>query len=276
MAQIAGIHRLETIHVNQPSNIRITPALVHQTLKEHPDITHAALVHHETTTGILNPVRDIQAILRDHSVSLIVDAMSSFGGIPMDFQPDFLISSANKCLESVPGCAFVIATRSALARTHQTPTHSLTTTLHPLWKSLETTGQFLYTPPTNVIAALDIALSDTLAEGVSSRNARYRLYNDIIRARMRRMGIVPYLEHHHGPIITTFRYPTPDFDFQSFYNQLAARGVTLYPGVTDGVFRIGNIGHLSLDDIQTALTAIEHVVRGLTLSIEEGVFAHPM
>ena len=271
MARLAHIHQLPYIHIQQSPYAIITPSQVHATLLEHPDISHIAIVHHETTSGILNPVRAIQEIVQPRPIEFIVDAMSSFGALPIDFTPDFLISSANKCIESVPGCASVLITHKALARTQTSPVKSLTNTLYPHWQNMETTGQFLFTPPTNVLSALDVALSDLLAEGVDVRNRRYVVYNTLIRERLQSMGFQPVLTTDYGPIITAFRYPTPDFDFNYLYDQLARRGVVIYPGIHEQMFRIGNIGHLSLDDITYALDTIRDI---LNIPVDIGVYDH--
>ena len=278
MAEIARIHRMPCVHIQQPTNQIITPELVKQTLDHDAQISHIALVHHETTSGILNPVRQIQHVIGDRPVELIVDAMSSFGGIPIDYRPDFLISSANKCLESVPGCAFVVAKKTSLDRVHKTPSSSLTGALYSQWHSLETTGQCLYTPPTNVIAALDVALQETLDETVYTRHARYCEYNGMIRERMTRLGFVPYLScDQQGPIITSYRFPTVDFEYPLFHSLVQDGGVTLYNGSQNGMFRIGNIGHLSKVDIESALDLIERVVRGMRdMRLDTGIFDHTM
>ena len=276
MATIAQTYGLPAVHVPYASNVAITATEVLQTLTKHPDVSHIALVHHETTSGILNSVGQIQAALKDRPIQLIVDTMSSFGGMTLDFTPDFLISSANKCIESVPGCAFVLAKRHVLTETYQTPVRSLTGTLYPHWYNMETTGQFLYTPPTNVLCALDVALAELLVEGVEARQHRYRVYNNLFRSKLARLGIYPYLKTDAGHIITAFRYPTRDFDFHSFYTRLNTAGVVIYPGVTEGCFRIGNIGHLSLEDITFALDTIETVLQSMSPvpKLEVGVYDH--
>jgi len=272
MTQIADISNIKYAHFNGKNNAPITFNIVADFLNKNSDVTNVAIVHHETTTGILNPIDDIANEVQKYnatnkkSVKLIVDAMSSYGGIKVDFTNnniDFLISSSNKCIESVPGFSYVIAKRSSLNETVGLE-RSLSLALYPQWKNMETTQQFRFTPPTHSLAAFNAALEALIDEGgVDARNKRYVKYNNLIRERMMGMGFVPYLNEHQGCIITTFYYPTESFDFEKFYTLLAEKGVIIYPGKLsdEKVFRIGNIGNISLEEMNNALDIIEQVYK---------------
>ena len=218
-------------------------------------ITHIAMVHCETTTGILNPIEDIAAICKEYNIILIVDAMSSFGGIEIKVQDlgiDYLISSANKCIQGVPGFCFVVAKLEKLVEC-QGNSRSLSLDLYDQWKYMNMDGKWRFTSPTHVVAAFSKALAELAAEGgVSVRNKRYKCNNQLLRGKLKDIGIAAYInEAHQSPIITTFLFPTEHFDFNTFYNYVKARGFVLYPGkLTDvDTFRIGNIGEIYQQDI---------------------------
>jgi 2-aminoethylphosphonate-pyruvate transaminase len=239
-----------------------------------PAITHVAVVHSETTTGIVNDLGPIAAAVRGRGRSLIVDAMSSFGGIPLDVRAlgaDFVVSSPNKCLQGLPGFAFVIGRRAALvARRGQA--RSLSLDLLAQLEGLDATGQFRFTPPVQALLALDRALDELAAEGgISARAARYRDNHRALLAGMERLGFRAFLAPaHQGPIITSFHYPAhPRFDFQAFYERLARRGFVIYPGKLSRAdcFRIGTIGHLFPADVEELVSAIAAVLAELELPV---------
>ncbi|MBN3820113.1 2-aminoethylphosphonate--pyruvate transaminase, partial [Paraburkholderia sp. Se-20369] len=155
---------------------RVDPADVDRALAANPGITHVALVHCETGTGVLNPLHEIAQIVAKHGRGLIVDAMSSFGAIDIDARAtpfDAVIAASGKCLEGVPGMGFVIAKRSTLERCEGN-SHSLSMDLYDQWTYMQRTTQWRFTPPTHVVAALDAALTQYLDEGgLAARGGRY-------------------------------------------------------------------------------------------------------
>lgn len=259
MLQIAERLGIDARIRRTPEDKSPNAGTVHRLLTEHPQLTHLAIVHLETTTGILNPIDEIAAIAREHGRSLIVDAMSSFGGVPLNLAElgaDYLISSANKCLEGVPGFAFVLARREALEATAGSA-RSISLDLLAQWQGLERNGQFRFTPPTHVLLAFRQALRELREEGgVAARAQRYRANHEALVSGMRALGFVEYLApERQSDIITSFRYPEhPAFVFDEFYQRLAKKGFVIYPGKVSHAdcFRIGTIGRISMDDV-TAL-----------------------
>ena len=237
-------------------------------LSRDSSITHVALVHCETTTGILNPLDDIGVVSRKHRKVFVVDAMSSFGGIPIDFERsgiDFLISSANKCVEGVPGFCFVFCRRALLAAC-EGYARSLSLDLLAQLKGFEKNGQFRYTPPTHTILAFEQALVELEQEGGTlAREERYRRNHKVLMDGMARLGIRPFLPPEvQSWIITAFLTPNdPAFAFGEFYNKLSARGFIIYPGKLTQVdtFRIGNIGRLFPNDMEQLVYAIGQTLR---------------
>lgn len=238
-------------------------------LEADPSITHIAMVHCETTTGILNPLETVSALSHAYGKTLIIDAMSSFGGIPIDVPGlgiDYLISSANKCIQGVPGFGFVIARLEKLKELQGTA-RSLSLDLYDQWKGMDKDGKWRFTSPTHVVAAFAKAL-DELAEegGVTARFERYRRNNRLLRDRLAGIGLYAYIEEaKQSPIITTFLFPEGQhFSFADFYAYVKERGFVIYPGkLTDvDTFRIGNIGEIYEEDIEQLCGIIEEYMGG--------------
>ncbi|MCG8552797.1 MAG: 2-aminoethylphosphonate--pyruvate transaminase [Desulfobacterales bacterium] len=235
------------------------------TLASDPGITHVVMVHCETTTGMLNPIGAVGNIARQFNKIFIVDAMSSFGGIPIDMARmhiDYLISSANKCIQGVPGFGFVIARESVFSNTCGNA-RSLSLDLFDQWQTMEKgKGKWRYTSPTHVVRAFAKALEELDQEGgVVKRFERYSQNNRYLIAQMKEMGFTPLLEERfQSPIITAFLHPDhPGFEFKKFYHGLKSQGFVIYPGkVTDlETFRIGNIGDIHIKDMARLVNAIQ-------------------
>lgn len=222
-----------------------------------PAITHVILVHCETSSGILNPVAEISEVVYAKGRKLLVDSMSAFGAIPLnvsEIRYEAMVSSANKCIEGVPGFGFIIARKSELEAA-KGRSHSLSLDVHAQWAHMNKTGQWRYTPPTHVVAAFLEALRQHEAEGgVAGRGSRYTRNRDVMVAGMRELGFETLLKDRWlSPIIVTFFCPAhPDFAFDRFYELMKDKGFIIYPGkltVVDS-FRVGCIGRMD-----------EHVMR---------------
>lgn len=254
-----------------------TPDLgsVKQALQNDPAISFVAIVHCETTTGIINPIREVGKLAHDAGATYFVDAMSSFGAVPIDLAGcgiDYLVSSANKCIEGVPGFGFVIARREALLATEGFA-RSLSLDLLAQWRGLEGNGQFRFTPPTHALLAFHQALLELEGEGgVAGRAARYRANYETLLAGMREMGFDEYLApERQGYIITSFRYPPhPNFTFDEFYTRLNDKGYVIYPGKVSNAdcFRIGNIGRIFAHDVRDLLRAIRETLTEMGIELQ--------
>lgn len=273
IAQMARVHGIETETLDTPENRKISPAGVAERLAASNGITHVAVIHCETTTGIVNPIEAIGAEVARAGAAYIVDAMSSFCAIELNMDAariDFLVSSANKCIEGVPGFGFVLARRRRLLEAKgQARTFSLD--LHAQWAGLEIDGQFRFTPPTHVLLAFHQALVELEAEGGSAgRAARYRTNHTALMRGMTEIGFETYLAPEDlSFIITTFRYPQhPRFCFEQFYQRLSEQGFVIYPGklTAEPCFRIGTIGRLFALDIEALLEAIHRVLKEMGIA----------
>jgi len=271
---IALRHGIETVTIEVAENMPALPQQVSGTLVGDSEITHVALVHCETSSGVLNPVEEIGVVVKEFQRTFIVDAMSSFGGIPLDVAEsgiDYLAASANKCLEGVPGISFVIANRGQLLASDGAA-RCISLDLLAQWEGLEKNGQFRFTPPTHVILALHQALLELDEEGgVAGRAKRYAANHAALLKGMRRMGFREYVPaEFQSHIITTFELPEdPKFRFEEFYQHLSARDKVIYPGKLNEVdcFRIGNIGQLFESDIEALLAAVEATLTDMGVKI---------
>lgn len=220
-------------------------------------ITHVAMVHGETTSGILNDIKAVADVVKAGDGVFIVDAMSTFGGVDIPVQGwgiDFLISSANKCIQGVPGFSFIIGRRELVIESGG-KARSLSLDLYDQWKTMEMDGKWRFTSPTHVVLAFSKALDEMLEEGgIPARYRRYRKNNRLLIEKMGEMGMKTYIDGiHQGPIITTFFYPeNAHFTFAEMYQYIKDRGYAIYPGkVTEAdTFRIGNIGEIYPEDIK--------------------------
>jgi 2-aminoethylphosphonate-pyruvate transaminase len=267
IARIADVAGIENTVLRSHEEEPVDPAQTEGSLAHDSAITHVAVVHCDTTTGLLNPIENIGAIVKSHDRTYIVDAMSSFGAIPINVAEtgiDFLVSSANKCIEGVPGFSLVIANRDALISCGGNA-RTVSLDLHAQWRGLENDGQFRFTPPTHAILAFEQALNELDNEGgVPDRAARYSANHRALLEGMQAMGFRPYLPpERQSYIITSFHYPThPNFKFADFYNRLAQRGFVIYPGKLSRAdcFRIGTIGRIFERDVHELLAAIPTVL----------------
>ncbi len=239
------------------------PGEVARRLAADPATSHVVLVHCETTSGILNPLAELAAATAEAGRSLIVDAMSAFGALPLDLgatKIDAVLASANKCLEGVPGIGFAIVERAALEKAGGNAP-SLSLDLHDQWRGFEANGQWRFTPPTHVLAALDEALIEHAAEGgVAGRGGRYARNCAVLTKGLRDLGLSLYLpDALQAPIIVTVHAPAdPAFDFTAFYDAVAAQGYLIYPGklTRAETFRVGCIGRLGEAEMRGAVAAI--------------------
>ena len=270
MIQMLQHLKIESVVLRTSEAIPNDPAALDRVLTSDRAITHVAVVHCETTTGILNPIQELGQVAKAHGRLFIVDAMSSFGAIPIDFAAagiDYLISSANKCIEGVPGFSFVFARRDALLACEGCA-RSLSLNLLDQLRAFEKNGQFRYTPPTHAILAFEQALIELEQEGgLAARAERYRRNHEVLVQGMSKLGFRPFLDPRlQSYIITSFHYPEDArFKFDNFYRRLSDKGFLIYPGKLSqaDTFRVGSIGRIFESDVRALLSAIQQTLDGL-------------
>ncbi len=273
-----GAYGSRIIRIAQMLHINHVPYIVAETsipsideiekiLADDTQITHIAVVHCETTTGILNPVEQICRLAKKYNKISIVDAMSSFGGVSLDVAEsniDFLISSSNKCIQGVPGFGFIIARTTEIEKCEsQARSHSLD--LYDQWITMQNgKGKWRFTSPTHVVRAFMQALQELEEEGgVKSREKRYADNQRTLVNGMRELGFETLLpDNLQSTIITSFISPaSPDYSFTKFYELLKSKGFIIYPGkvAQSDTFRIGNIGEIFPHDIEQLVQAINEI-----------------
>ena len=251
----------------------VKPADIDAALAKDPSVTHVAVVHCETSTGVLNPLKEIAEVVARHKRSLLVDAMSSFAALPVEGAFDALVAASGKCLEGPPGMGFALIRKSTLEKcAGNSP--SLVLDLHDQWVNMEKTAQWRFTPPTVVVAALHAALEQYVAEGGQpARYARYKRNCEVLIEGMSRLGFRLFLDaRHQAPVIVTFHAPSdPSYDFQKFYDRVREKGFVLYPGKLTQIdtLRVGCIGAIDEHVMRSAVHAIADTVAEQNIRLHE-------
>jgi len=246
----------------------VSPEALDAKLKQDASITHVVLIHCETGTGVLNPLADVAQVCERHGKGLIVDAMSSFGALPIDARSvrfDALVAASGKCLEGVPGMGFVFL-RKAILDSCAGNSQSLAMDLFDQYQYMEKTTQWRFTPPTHVMVALAEAVAQFVEEGGQpARLARYQDNCKTLIDGLSALGLKPFLKPElQAPIIVTWHAPAhPAYDFKRFYAAAKQRGFILYPGKLTEVetFRVGCIGAIGRNQMQQAVDAVAAALR---------------
>ena len=267
MAEICAVAGRRHVPLETAENLPVDPRAVDRALAGDAGLSHVAMVHCETTSGLVNPLEAIARICAERSRALLVDAMSAFGALPLDARTipfEAMAAASGKCLESTPGLGFCIARREALERARGNA-HALCLDLCDQYLAMERDGQWRFTPPVQTLLSLDRALDELEAEGgVAARRQRYRENARTLVEGMRRLGFETLLaDTVQAPIIVTFLMPAdPRFVFERFYERMGRRGYVIYPGKLTAVpsFRIGCIGRLGPPEMHGALAAVESVL----------------
>ena len=273
LGRLATLMGRRTTIMAQPEDQAVSPEALDAKLREDASITHVGFIHCETGTGVLNPLAAVAAVCAHHGKGLIIDAMSSFGALPVDAREisfDALVAASGKCLEGVPGMGFVFIRQAVLAGC-EGRSHSLAMDLFDQHVYMQKTGQWRFTPPTHVVAALAEAVRQFDDEG--GRPARLARYSENCRTLldgMAALGFRPFLPPAlQAPIIVTFHAPAdPAFEFKTFYDAVKRRGFILYPGKLTQLetFRVGCIGAIGANEMRQAVQAIGEAMRELGLN----------
>jgi len=272
LVRLATMMGRRTSQFETADDVPTTAEDVERLLTQDPSITHVGLIHCETSTGIENPLVAIAATVARHGRRLIVDAMSSFGALPIDARTtpfDALIAASGKCVEGPPGMGFVFVKRDVLEKAAGNSS-SLALDLHDQWTYMEKTTQWRFTPPTHVVVALDAALDQYVAEGGQpARLARYTANCQALLAGMRELGLRPFLPAAiQAPIIVTFHAPDDaKYAFKDFYDRVRDKGFILYPGKLTQVetFRVGCIGAIGPAEMRHAVNAVRDTLQEMNL-----------
>lgn len=263
MCHIADRLKLNYVVYNEDYDKVPSSKKVKEILDNDSSINYVSMVHSETTSGILNDIEAVGRAVKSMGRNYIVDAMSSFGGVDIDVEKigiDFIISSANKCIQGVPGFSFIICNKDKLIAS-KGKARSLSLDLYDQWETMSKDGKWRFTSPTHTVLAFSKAMEEMEAEGgIPARSKRYRENNELLIKNMRDMGFDTYINNHQGPIITTFFYNKEcNYTFNEMYEYIKEKGYAIYPGkVTSAeTFRIGNIGEIYKEDIEKLCNIIK-------------------
>lgn len=256
MGKIADRLKLNYVIYNEDYDKVPSAEKIKEILDNDSSITYVSMVHSETTSGILNDIEAVGKVVKSMGRNFIVDAMSSFGGVDIDVEGigiDFIISSANKCIQGVPGFSYVICNKEKLIASKGNA-RSLSLDLYDQWETMNKDGKWRFTSPTHTVLAFNKAMEEMEEEGgIPARSKRYRDNNTLLIEKMKELGFDTYIHNHQGPIITTFLYPEgANYTFAEMYDYIKDRGYAIYPGkvTTANTFRIGNIGEIYKEDIE--------------------------
>jgi 2-aminoethylphosphonate-pyruvate transaminase len=276
MAKIASVLRVPFTKLALPEWEPVSLDAIQAALDTDPAVTHLGVIHCETSTGLLNDVQAIGRLTRSRGITLIVDAMSSLGGVPLDVPGahiDAIVSSANKCVQGIPGFGFALVRRDLLEASEGVA-RSLSLDLVAQWKGLEANGQFRFTPPVQSLMAFHQALIELDEEGgIAARAARYASNHQTLETRMTALGFTPYLAtEFRSHIISSYRYPQHSaWDFEAFYQRLSDQGFVIYPGKVNDAdcFRIGTIGNLFPEHFDALCDAMQQALcdMGINLAV---------
>ncbi|KOV24011.1 aminotransferase class V-fold PLP-dependent enzyme [Streptomyces caelestis] len=265
LSRIVSVHGISCARLEFGWGRPVDVTAVDRALAEDPSITHVGLVHHETSTGMLNQLREIGAVVARHGRSLAVDAISSLGAEELDLAADHIdwcVGTANKCLEGFPGVSFVVAPRERLAGLADVPARTFSLDLHRHFVAQEHDGAPAFTLPLQVMAAFDTALDLALREGTSRRHARYTALAERIRTGLTERGLALRLPAAHRASSLTGVALPDGLTYEELHDGLKAEGFVVYSTQENGAreFRIANMGQLTEEDITGFLAAFDRVV----------------
>ncbi|MBS1271528.1 MAG: 2-aminoethylphosphonate--pyruvate transaminase [Candidatus Marinimicrobia bacterium] len=276
MLQITETYDIPTVVYNVEWGTAIDWSEVDAMCANNPDIGYIAMVHHETTTGILNPLGPFLEIARKYDLVTMVDTISSYAGIPIDLQGtpvDFLMSTSNKCIQGMAGLAFIICRNEVLKQLKDVPGRTVYLDLYKQYEYFERTGQMRFTPPVQVVYALRQAIDEYLDEGIQNRWERYSTSYQVLTQGLEEMGFRFLLggDVEHSRILMTIYEPDdPNYDFTELHDRLYERGFTIYPGkVSDKeTFRLSVLGAIDQNDIREFLRNLREVLREMNIEVK--------
>ena len=265
--EMAQTHGIATVVVRSDWGRPPDLAAIENALRADPGIEVVALVHHETTTGLLNPVEEVGRITRAHGRVLFVDAISGLAGDTLrleDWGVGVCVGVANKCVQGIPGVGFVLAKRGEMQRMAEIPPRSVYMHL-PRHFAAHEKHTVPFTAAVQVLYALDEALDELLEEGVDARVARYGRAAAQLRAGFERLGLTLMLPPElRSNSITTLSLP-PGLTYQQLHDRVRKDGFVIYEGqgqLSTQVFRVANMGALSEDDFARFLVSLERAMGG--------------
>lgn len=264
LSQMVGLNRLGVSELKYEWTVRPDPERLRLALRQHPEVHAVAMVHHETTTGLINPVKDIADVVDSQNRAFIVDAVSSLAGETIDVAGSHMYmvaGTAGKCIQGFPGVSFVLVRKGFLERMRAYPKRSWYLHLTH-YVDDQGRGTVPFTPAVQVYYAFDEALNELLEEGVSKRIQRYKKIATLIRERMVKLGIKPVLTPDRMSNTITAYYLPDGLTYQSLHDRLKEQGYVIYAGqgnLENKIFRVANMGALTEEQFTSFLDAVERI-----------------
>lgn len=277
LVKIAKTYKLQHREIFFNWDEEIDVERIKQELQQEQDITHIAMIHHETTTGILNPIKKIGELAKKHNCVFVVDTISSFAGISFDIKEcniDFIMSASNKCIQGMPGVCFIICKKEELEKTRDYPKRSFYLNLYDQYEYFIKKHQMRFTPPIQTLYALKKAINEFFEETKEDKEARYERYkenHDVLIKGMQELGFKKIYDGiTESNILTTFWEPEdPNYNFEKMHDILYRKGFTIYPGkIKEKTFRLANMGAINRQDIQNFLCAMKEALKEMNLNLK--------
>jgi 2-aminoethylphosphonate-pyruvate transaminase len=262
MCQIASRYNMDFIEFKSSSIKPINLKKLKKVIKNEPLISHIAVVHNETTTGLLNNLDEIGSLAKKYNIELLVDAMSSYSAIPIDMKKQnisYLVASSNKNIQGMAGVGFVIANKILLKNLKSIKPRTFYLSLYEQYQNFIKSHQMRFTPPVQTLYALKQAIIETKKEGVENRYKRYSKSWKILTKFLKENNL-KYLvdDKYHSKIITSIFIPE-GVDFNDMHDYFFEKGFTVYPGKVKefNTFRVANIGDIDYKDVERFLELFE-------------------
>lgn len=263
-AEVCGYYHMDHINLKLSITEPIDLAKVEEALKADKEIAVVYCCHHETGTGVLNPIREIGAMAHKYGSKMIVDTTSTYAMIPIDMEKDnldFIMASAQKGLMSMTGLSYVIGNTKMLEESKNYTTRSYYTNLYMQYDFIKNKGEMHFTPPVQTIYATEQAIKEYWAEGEAGKWARHQSLWEAIYKGLDRLGfetIIP--KEIQSKLVVSVKYPNdPNFDFVKIHDYVYERGFTIYPGKvsTLSTFRLCSLGTIVPADVDDFFVALE-------------------
>lgn len=277
MAEIADYYHIPCVNLEFTTTGLPDPDVVKETLEKDKDIAVVAMVHHETGTGVLNPLKEIGKIVHDNGCVFIVDTISTYGLMPIDIEKeniDFLMASAQKGLSAMTGASWLVGNIEEIKKSKDYPTRSYYCNLYMQYDFLERVGEMHFTPPVQTIYALRQAIREYWNEGEQARWERITKCWKSIHNGLEELGLESVIDKKiQGRLVVTVKAPEDDkFDFFKLHDYCYDRGFTIYPGKMFGVktFRLCNLGQITYKDIEDFFVVAKEAFKemGYTMPIK--------
>ncbi len=265
ISSMVGVHRLGVAEFKLDWGARPDPEKLRLALRQHPEIHAVAMVHHETTTGLINPVREIAEVVDSQNRVFVLDSVSGLAGEALDIAGTHIYmvaGTAGKCIQGFPGASFVLVRKGFMERMKTYPKHSWYLHL-PNYYEDEERGSIPFTPAVQVYYAFDEALNELLEEGITNRIQRYKKAATLIRTRLGAMGLKPVLSPDFQSNTITSYYLPQGLTYQMLHDRLKEQGYIIYAGqgqLESKIFRVANMGALTEQDLEGFLAAFLQVL----------------